>query len=65
MTKTKTERLVFRQVNIFRFEIVCNIFNDYDRELIFSRLKPAFESSSKKNFKKYVPKYGNSLTRAL
>ena len=48
MTKTKTEGLVFKQLNIFRFEIVCNIFDDYDRELIFSRLKPAFESSSEK-----------------
>ena len=30
----------FKQVNIFRFEM-ATIFNDYDRELTFSRLKPA------------------------
>ena len=44
MTKTKTKRLVFKQVNIFRFEM-ATIFNNYHRELIFGRLKPAFESS--------------------
>ena len=30
----------FKQVNIFRFEM-ATIFNHYDRELTFSRLKPA------------------------